>query len=354
MFRGLLKICYPNLPELGKFERTTFEAKVSKYKNCDLKDASEFSFLEPLYLNNFKQSVKNEYNTSLIAMHEFVNSFINTDTEDIYVQLVELLLDLVEHDRSIEDDDFFYVCPSGTALKKAELRNFYDGTNTVCLPALLLGMWHFAIQKIPNSKGHETIKLWGKNPIEHLQMANPYYVDGRSTRKIKVRLDIPENPDVLYNIKQEPALVDANNAPANRDSQKAVPQEKMQLAQELSFDNCAGSEEMLDALKKTIDRNEMSSFLRGDKTSFNYCDDLPTKIDNLVEDIVKYVFNEFKETYNDTLTYKKIEQLYHALEDYFALSSTGFGSHNSTGEYKRKAIVALYYGIFPDEPRYVL
>jgi hypothetical protein len=91
-------------------------------------------------------------------MQGFVNDFIAVDSntkKDIL--LVKRLLELIECDKSINDSDEFYISQDGKPILKSELRSISD----ICLPAFLLGIWHFIIQnRKDNSIGAATIDSW--------------------------------------------------------------------------------------------------------------------------------------------------------------------------------------------------
>lgn len=67
------------------------------------------------------------------------------------------LIELVIDDDSIEPDEEFFVVEDGSKIKKAT----FSDLNEVCLPALLLGVWHYAVTKRKDNKvGKQTYDNW--------------------------------------------------------------------------------------------------------------------------------------------------------------------------------------------------
>lgn len=195
MFIGLIKTLYSDYPEPTYDERPSFRARTSAYKNCTTK-TKNFLFLDSMYIEVFGKRVREEYKTALEDMHVFMDNFINTDAKEIYIALAELLLDLIRLDKSIEGNDEFYVCPSGRSISKTEMIRFYDGSSTVCLPALLLGIWHFIItddSRKNNSIGRETIELWDGDPLKNWSKEDRGYDAKKIKREIIVTVEIPSS-----------------------------------------------------------------------------------------------------------------------------------------------------------------
>ena len=67
------------------------------------------------------------------------------------------MIDLIQQDTSINGDEEFYILEDGRKIKKAALG---DLTN-VCLPAFLLGVWHYVVvNRKDNKVGKDTYNLW--------------------------------------------------------------------------------------------------------------------------------------------------------------------------------------------------
>jgi hypothetical protein len=86
--------------------------------------------------------VRERFPDALNAMSIFVDDFLETGTEvQKDVRLVKALLDLIQQDDSIGKDEEFYVSEDGGKIKKTAL----GGLRKVCLPAFLLGIWHYVV-----------------------------------------------------------------------------------------------------------------------------------------------------------------------------------------------------------------
>ena len=66
---------------------------------------------------------------------------------------IELFID----DDNIDPDEGIFISEDGKNKKKATFSNF----NEVCLPALLLGVWYYAVtQRKDNNVGKQTYDVW--------------------------------------------------------------------------------------------------------------------------------------------------------------------------------------------------
>ena len=91
-------------------------------------------------------------------MTEFVAMFLETGTKVRKDErLVKALIDLIEQDDSIKRDEEFYIEENGQKIKKTAL----GGLDDVCLPAFLLGVWHYVVvYRKDNSVGRDTYDRW--------------------------------------------------------------------------------------------------------------------------------------------------------------------------------------------------
>jgi hypothetical protein len=70
---------------------------------------------------------------------------------------VKALIDLIEQDDSIKPDEEFYIRRWTVKIKKTAL----GGLDDVCLPAFLLGVWHYVVvYRKDNSVGKATYDEW--------------------------------------------------------------------------------------------------------------------------------------------------------------------------------------------------
>ena len=166
VFAGLIKVVKPEYiepaqqkPELKAQEETKLKKPTSNFKNCTgAKKSASFPFVVPTIIDAFDKRVKNEYKIALKDMQDFVNKFIDASMGR---GLVERLVDLIEFDKSIKKMDLFYVCKNGQPKSKADLCDLSKQGLDVCLPAFLLGIWHYIVLLRPdNTEGRDTIVSW--------------------------------------------------------------------------------------------------------------------------------------------------------------------------------------------------
>lgn len=151
---GLIKVMYPEF-KAPSSERT-LKTITSDYKLCK-NNGSNLPFYDK-EIRAFDNRVKGNYQTALKHMCCFVNRFIEAGGSVKRGEwLVKALLDLINRDQSIGDSDAFYVCKNGQAITKAALRTVAE----VCLPAFLLGVWHFiVVRRQDNTVGKDTLNEW--------------------------------------------------------------------------------------------------------------------------------------------------------------------------------------------------
>lgn len=152
---GLCKVINPDYKEVSK---ETLKGKTNDYKSCKTSTGVYFPFGDTPEVDAFDDRVKNHYSEALSSMVTFVEQFIDTGKavrKD--AKLVRALIDLIDQDESIDDDECFFICEDGRAIKKAALGSL----KSVCLPAFLLGTWHYiSVYRKDNTVGKETYNQW--------------------------------------------------------------------------------------------------------------------------------------------------------------------------------------------------
>lgn len=151
----LIQVMNPDYTEPTSTMIGTFKSNTSDFKSCKI---SKSTYLPLSNTTAFHNRITKEYLTPFAAMCDFVEQVVEVGTSlEKDVQLAKALLELIELDASIADDQEFYVCENGSAMKKATLRSATD----ICLPAFLLGVWHFVLTNRPeNTVGKETYETW--------------------------------------------------------------------------------------------------------------------------------------------------------------------------------------------------
>ena len=152
---GLIRVINPdyNAPELN-----IIKSKTNEYKSCSTSTGKYFPFGNTAEMSEFARRIQTNYSSALEAMTEFVYEFLEIDTASKRdMRLAAALIELVIDDDSIEPDEEFFVVEDGSKIKKAT----FSDLNEVCLPALLLGVWHYAVTKRKDNKvGKQTYDNW--------------------------------------------------------------------------------------------------------------------------------------------------------------------------------------------------
>ena len=152
---GLIRVINPVYRDPGK---DSLKAIVNNYKFCKTANSAHFPFDDDQVLYAFNDTVQTDYPTALDRMSRFVNDFLDLNSpahKD--VNLVRALVDLIQQDQSIAADEAFYIEPNGEKKKKATLGDL----RKVCLPAFLLGVWHYIIMNRKNNTvGEQTCEAW--------------------------------------------------------------------------------------------------------------------------------------------------------------------------------------------------
>jgi len=196
---GLVRVMYPEFKKPSGV--STFRTNTAEYKACR-NNGGNLPFFEK-EIRAFDNRVKTDYKTALAQMCEFTNHFIEVGgsvKRDEW--LIKALLDLIETDQSILDTDEFFVCENGQALSKAMLRS----VTAVCLPAFLLGVWHFAIvNRQDNTVGRTTFEGWCPS-------------NNRKTRAYKGTLGESINRPITVKIPAEITATEKNASSAEDDA----------------------------------------------------------------------------------------------------------------------------------------
>lgn len=152
---GLIKVINPDyVAPVGDALKT----KTNDFKSCKLSKGEYLPFGNTPEIEEFDNRVQNNYGSALSAMAGFVERFLETGTAAKKEErLVKALIDLICQDESIRDDEDFYILGNGQTIKKAAL----GGLVNVCLPAFLLGVWHYVVvNRKDNTIGKNTYDMW--------------------------------------------------------------------------------------------------------------------------------------------------------------------------------------------------
>lgn len=152
---GLIRVINPDYIEPAG---DALKGKTNDFKSCKTSTGEYLPFGNTVEVEEFDNRVQTSYQDALGAMATFVDTFLETGTavkKD--ERLVKALIDLIQQDTSINGDEEFYILEDGGKIKKDALG---DLTN-VCLPAFLLGVWHYVVvNRKDNKVGKDTYNSW--------------------------------------------------------------------------------------------------------------------------------------------------------------------------------------------------
>lgn len=280
---GLIRVAYP---EYKAINDSSFKTNTSDYKKCKISTSSYLPFDWPASIESFDKEVTTDYQTPLYAMSRFVNNFIEVGTSaGKDVRLIKALLELVRDDKTM-DHQQLYCCESGQPITKSELMTFPE----ICLPALLLGIWHFIfVNRKDNTIGAATFDAWHKVPSVKRAKRNFIGLTGMSiTHDIKVR------------IIGEPEI--AELTASTTDVQSPMVTEKR-----------SDPKSLLDMFEDAIDNYNIAKFVDSDFTAMPlYFDDV-TDVDEFVA-VLRDILRTFRR--NQDSTYKHVISFINTLDQY--------------------------------------
>lgn len=134
-----------------------FKSVVSAYKSCNTSKSGRLPIHEQANKTTFTNRIKSDYQVLLSAMTVLIENYIDVEGKGDW--LARALLELVCKDVQINETDLLFVLQDGQPLTKNKFHSLTD----ICMPALLLGIWHFIIvNKTDNSVGKNTYDEWCK------------------------------------------------------------------------------------------------------------------------------------------------------------------------------------------------
>ncbi|SJZ94292.1 hypothetical protein SAMN02745116_01908 [Pilibacter termitis] len=225
VLRALIQVFDPTsyLPDDKSFNTMT-----SKYKNCNKIGDANFRYDDSTVISAFNQEVLENYNSPLVRMTEFAETYLNIETPAKYAWLVRAILELLSEDTTITDDAFFYIGDNRSASTKKQLIS----TSDISLEPFLLGVWHFIIMNRPdNIVGKSTVARWHAAPSNPNAQRDFTSEIGKGYRCDLNVSRLTEIPDLEDNIEQpeveiiEPEIINRKHEskdganPSNNQSQ---------------------------------------------------------------------------------------------------------------------------------------
>jgi hypothetical protein len=158
VLRDLIKIHYPDF----KIDKSTdsFDKTASNYQACKISRSTVIPLNNATIRNAFTSRMKTDYLSCVKQMQKLIDDyFLEDSTGYIRIGLIKQLLELISIDHTVSDTALFYVLQNGKPVTKADMLQ----QNVFCLPAFLLGIWHYVTTNdIDNRKGEDTISEWYK------------------------------------------------------------------------------------------------------------------------------------------------------------------------------------------------
>ena len=159
ILEGLIRFLMPSFeqPPAGR----TFEGDTTDYRACKVSYGINLPFDDDVEIKAFDERVKTRYMTELRKMDEFIDSFLNTESDERMQWLIKALLTIINKDQLIKSETIFYL--SETPIAKSELLSL----DHYCLSSLLLGIWHFIVTNRPdNEAGRATFEALNEKADE--------------------------------------------------------------------------------------------------------------------------------------------------------------------------------------------
>lgn len=155
---GLARIIDSGIPEPMQTEIKTIQGNASEYKKCLSSGGGYFPYSNRAAMSAFDTKIKNNYQSVLKAMCDFVDEFIEVQGEIKKDEnFVKALVDLINQDDSIKSDQKFYINADGSTVTKREIIQ----TDTFCFEPFLLGIYHYAVVvQNDNQIGAATFDEW--------------------------------------------------------------------------------------------------------------------------------------------------------------------------------------------------
>ena len=199
---GLIKVINP---DYQKLDRNALKTKANDYKSCRTSCGAYLPFGDTQEIRAFDKRIKTAYKSALNEMTEFVNTYLDLgETVGKTTQLVKALIDLIQQDETIGPSEDFFIGAEGQKIKKTALGSLKD----VCLPAFLLGVWHYAVvNRKDNAVGRDTYDEWcppaGGGPREYKAHMGESILDGLSVYLPDVQEEIGPESEAAEPIEAE-------------------------------------------------------------------------------------------------------------------------------------------------------
>lgn len=313
VLEALFQVAMPTYKKPSDNEN--FKSAVSAYKSCNSKKSGRLPIHSQAVIATFDNCVKNSYLTLLISMNAFVEKYIDIDGKGIW--LIRALLDLALKDENIKERDYFYVCQDGFPVTKSSLR----GVTEVCLPALLLGIWHYiVVNKVENGNGRETYNEWCR-PGKSINTREPFHSSIGDGITQQITLCPIKNGESFREEAGADIKSEAELFSSNEDEQSNMRIEKH-----------PESKSLLDLFEDAIDEFDIAEFVDSDYTAMPLRMNLAIAVDTFVE-TVRYHLRSFRRQQDDV--FKNIIMFVNTIEQYSGFLSMRMFCGDGDGRFSK-------------------
>lgn len=131
-----------------------FDSDQSDYRSCKKNSGSYLPFDNDKFISAYDKKVRENFSTAWATMNDYATYYLNAGSPEIMQWLGQALLTYLDGD-AMDEDERLYYCDGG--ITKAHLLSL----DYVCIPSLILAMWHYILNNRPNNKdGRPTFEAW--------------------------------------------------------------------------------------------------------------------------------------------------------------------------------------------------
>lgn len=152
VLRGLLYLVNPNY---NVIDEGTLSTQASKYKAGQINNGDGWPLADSVLLDAYDSKVRCAYQSALSDMHQYVDTYLCSDSDPKMNALVERLLSIINDDETLRGARF-YTREDG---KTESRKNLLENTD-ICLDSLLLGLWHYILINRPENSCQDTYTYW--------------------------------------------------------------------------------------------------------------------------------------------------------------------------------------------------
>lgn len=200
---------------------TLIKSEVSLYRSCRSNGTTGIPFDDKHVRDAFSDAFFHDYATPHKRMTEFLDKYMVGSQQMTW--FVKQLLDIIFHDESIKEEDYFYILANGEKKTKSEIREMRQFD----YQPFVLGVVYFIISQRygRNKEGDATFDAWKKKD------GNTYKYDGDAGLGITYKIEVKDCRPCEEPInEQEPESVPAVNETASSE-------EDTRTDDEVIFDN---------------------------------------------------------------------------------------------------------------------